>query len=662
MQETSALWKSMWATGQARLESKAYIDGTEYTQISDPVISRAALLNSLTVGNASSATCEFTVRTNDTIPKGAEVIVVQRLVDGDTVSEWLPAGTFYISHRSKDPINGLLSLECYDGLLKTNVAMPTVIPWTDNDGNFITTDTGEILYVTLHYPASMKMLLDDILYTLGMELDPRTSIATGAQYVIESVNSGTTVNDVLKQIAAANGGNWIMTPRNKLRLVPIVSASGAASATENVVDVVAVTSAVTNTETRSITGVAYEGQNGRVVVGDETGIVVDADVSAAVATALAERLVGMTYQAYDLTGAIYDPAAEIGDYVRSKADVASVLYTETATLGVMFRGRLNAPELGELVDEYPYKGAAQKSYDRAKSYADAAAQLAAQNAANNLDLTLTQQEIFDRLTDGGLEQGLALESTTNPGPSAAGDKKLFLNLDYARFGKLIADFIQGGTLKLGGLDNVNGELQIVDANGVVIGTWNKDGISVKAGSILANAISGGTLTLGGAVNTDGQIEILDENGNQIGVWDNEKLRLGEAWNYVQLYGPAEYNGVTAVTPFYAVQTYNGGSPFEMMLKEAMLVLLRGSSGLQLNPDSIAITEDKGSGYEADLEIAANYIAALMGGTFTIQVDNGMLDFVVNGLSINGAAGASGTFRTADNKTVTVTNGLITGIA
>lgn len=523
MQETSALWKSIWATGQAQLESKAYINGTEYTQISDPVISRAALLNSLTVGNASSATCEFTVRTTDNIPKGAEVIVVQRLVYNNTASEWLQAGTFYISHRSKDPINGLLSLECYDGLMKTNVAMPTVIPWTDNNGNFITTNTGNILYVSTPYPVPMKALLDDLLFVLGMELDSRTTIATGSQYVIESINSGTTINDVLKQIAAANGGNWIMTPQNKLRLVPVVSASGAASASTNVVDVEAVLTSMSATETRTITGVAYEGENGRVVVGNETGIVVDADVSAAVATALASHLVGMTYQAFDLSGAKYDPAAEIGDYIRYSTDVASVLYCENATLGVMFRGRVSAPELGELADEYPYKGAAQKSYDKARSYADAAAQLAAQNATNNLDLSLTQQEIFDRLTDGGLAQGIALESTTNPGPSAAGDKKIFLNLDYARFGKLVADFIQGGTLRLGGLDNVDGVLEILDANNNVVGTWDKDGITVNAGTIIADAIKGGILSLGGLNNEDGMLRILDADENLIGAWTNSGI-------------------------------------------------------------------------------------------------------------------------------------------
>lgn len=628
------------ASPGAMLEAKAVIDGVEYTDISAPLITRGLMQGGLSVGNAVSATCQFSVRTLDIIAKSAEVVVKMRLTDGVTASEWLTAGTFYISHRTRDPITNVLSLECYDALLKGNAELKQV-PWTTNTGEIVTNDAGEPLYFSAGYPRRMDMLLEDILLLLGLELDPRTQIETGESYTVADPGAGATINTVLGLIAAAHGGNWIITPEGRLRLVPVVSAANAASA-EDAVDVLGVTGQMAVNGGGTVTGIRYTVDGESRIAGNDTGIVIDAEVSEAVASALLAKLGGVTYQSYELRGAVYDPAAELGDYVRAGAngEVASVLYMESASLGPAFRGDISAPEAGELADEYPYIGVAQRNYNRALQYADAAAARAEASAnentarvqsdlseaiddarqvaakqTNQLDLSLTQQEIFDRLTDGGLEQGLALEATTNEGPSAAGEKKLFLNLDYARFGKLVADFIQGGTLKLGGLDNISG-----------------------------------------------QLAILDENGNQIGVWDNEKLKLGKAWNFVQLYGPAEYNGVTAVTPFYAVQTYNGGSPFEMMLKEAMLVLLRGSSGLQLNPDSIAITEDKGNGYEADLEIAANYLAALMGGTFTIQVDNGVLDFVVNGLSINGTAGASGSFTTADGKTVTVTNGLITRIA
>ena len=142
MQTTSQTWKSLWAGGNAYVETKAVINGTEYAEISNPVISRALMQNGCSIGNAVSATCQFAVRTNDTIPKSAEVVIKFRLNDGTTQSEWLNAGTFYISHRSRDPVTGVLTLECYDALLKANARMPDLRPWTTAGGVPITTAAG----------------------------------------------------------------------------------------------------------------------------------------------------------------------------------------------------------------------------------------------------------------------------------------------------------------------------------------------------------------------------------------------------------------------------------------------------------------------------------------------------------------------------------------
>lgn len=45
------------------------------------------------------------------------------------------------------------------------------------------------------------------------------------------------------------------------------------------------------------------------------------------------------------------------------------------------------------------------------------------------------------------------------------------------------DWASGGTLTLGGQDNVNGLLRILNASGVEIGKWSKDGISITKGSL-----------------------------------------------------------------------------------------------------------------------------------------------------------------------------------
>lgn len=50
-------------------------------------------------------------------------------------------------------------------------------------------------------------------------------------------------------------------------------------------------------------------------------------------------------------------------------------------------------------------------------------------------------------------------------------------------GEMSADRIQGGTLTLGGVNNADGVLRVLDSNGDEIGTWDKDGIDIDKGNI-----------------------------------------------------------------------------------------------------------------------------------------------------------------------------------
>ena len=83
-----------------------------------------------------------------------------------------------------------------------------------------------------------------------------------------------------------------------------------------------------------------------------------------------------------------------------------------------------------------------------------------------------------------------------------------------------ADWINAGTITLGGTSgNVNGSLIVKDANGTTIGTFNKDGISVKGSiqsgsSISGSSISGSDITIGGS-NVAGSLVIKDATGTTL---------------------------------------------------------------------------------------------------------------------------------------------------
>lgn len=58
-----------------------------------------------------------------------------------------------------------------------------------------------------------------------------------------------------------------------------------------------------------------------------------------------------------------------------------------------------------------------------------------------------------------------------------------INAKMVATGAMLADRIHGGTLTLGGLDNINGTLIMVDKDDNEIGRWDSDGIHVSKGSL-----------------------------------------------------------------------------------------------------------------------------------------------------------------------------------
>ena len=116
--------------------------------------------------------------------------------------------------------------------------------------------------------------------------------------------------------------------------------------------------------------------------------------------------------------------------------------------------------------------------------------------------------------------------------------------DFIVAGTMLADRIRGGMLKLGGMNNVNGSMEVINSNGQVIGKWDRDGINItngsvtadviKGGEMLADRIRGGSLILG-VVNgkTDGSLSVQDSKGFQ--VLSANKNGVGIGGDYLRYY-------------------------------------------------------------------------------------------------------------------------------
>lgn len=85
---------------------------------------------------------------------------------------------------------------------------------------------------------------------------------------------------------------------------------------------------------------------------------------------------------------------------------------------------------------------------------------------------LDQETIFNLLTNNGEAKGIWLKNN-----------QLYVSFTYA----------QGGTLKLGGANNDNGAMQILNSSNGVIGSWDKDGIVATKGKIADFSIENGGL-------------------------------------------------------------------------------------------------------------------------------------------------------------------------
>ena len=95
------------------------------------------------------------------------------------------------------------------------------------------------------------------------------------------------------------------------------------------------------------------------------------------------------------------------------------------------------------------------------------------SAVDKLDQSLTQQDIFNRLTNNGQTQGIYLRNG-----------RLYINASYIGSGTLSADFIKGGKLQLGGENNTNGTFVILGTGNEQIGEWDSGGFNVKNSRLL----------------------------------------------------------------------------------------------------------------------------------------------------------------------------------
>ena len=200
MLTTSAIYQQLLQTPGTRKEVQAVIDSETYGE--DRIVSLSTSANlfpedTMSIGGAVAKEIELTVRAPGDIPRMAKIVPSYRLVNGSQASEWIQKGVYYIDTRSTDEVSGALTIHGYDDMLKAEQV------WQPDQ--------------SLTFPMTMAAAAQEIAGLMGVTIDPRTVLSTA--YMVDYPADDYTLRDVLRYIAAAHAGNWIMTDAGQLRLV-----------------------------------------------------------------------------------------------------------------------------------------------------------------------------------------------------------------------------------------------------------------------------------------------------------------------------------------------------------------------------------------------------------------------------------------------------------
>lgn len=201
MQTVSQNYKDIIAQGGYKVETKLLVNGTEF-----PCMSISVNVGLFSGGTPMAGSCVSgeidadIIALSADIPRMAKLEPYIRLTKGNTHSEWLRKGIYYIDTRREDTTTGILTVHGYDALMKAEQS------FTAADMNSWGTKTD-------------AAVVNLIASRIGVTLDSRTQL--GKAYTIPNPNTGNsaeTMREMLGYIGAAYGGNWIITFDGKLLL------------------------------------------------------------------------------------------------------------------------------------------------------------------------------------------------------------------------------------------------------------------------------------------------------------------------------------------------------------------------------------------------------------------------------------------------------------
>lgn len=274
-------------------------------------------------------------------PRMARLCPACRLRGTDgTVSEWLEKGVFFVDARNAEDAAGgtLLTLHGFDAMRRTEQV------WTPDQ--------------SLVFPMAMEAAAAEIARLMGTELDPRCRFR--AEYFVDYPANDYTQRDVLRFIAAAHGGNWIITDTGLLLLVPLAEGTGDSLTLGR--EMGRLERGMTSPPIGKIVLLADEEHCYEAGSGSELEAACPYG-SQAMADNLREMLEGYAYRPWEAEDALLDPASELGDLVEAGGEWGLLAQADTVFDGLM-AASCGAPGGREMDSEYPYQSGPVRELER----------------------------------------------------------------------------------------------------------------------------------------------------------------------------------------------------------------------------------------------------------------------------------------------------------
>lgn len=474
----------------------------------------------LEIGTAISA--EMTLKLNNADGRfdavafeGSELFVEVGVADWSQANPtvtYVPCGFFTPDQQPRKLTT--ISISALDRMTRFDAVLVDKTPWTEENGNIIVDESGNVICFesAFTFPCTIANLVSQVCDMCYVPCTQTLSSLPNYNYQVTEfpkVQQKVTLRNIIQWCAGIMGTNAWIDWEGKLRFSWYGESTGNVYTAEN-----RYSSDLAENDVR-ITGIVYTNTQNVTVISGTTAYALDMTGNYLVSGGMAlilpnvkNAVVGFTYRPFDAT---VNPAPYLWpmDMV-TFTDKENANHTCAVTnVNFGLNGATHIAGKGASERTNSYANGSGMTTEQA-FLLESAIEAAASEAEQVIDDELTQEALFNRLTDNHQNQGIYLTQ----------DGNIYVDATYIMAGYMKFNRLKGDTLTLGGLNNVDGELTIKDASGNTIGGWNKDGISISKGTI-----QGPNVTLGGLNNVDGVLTVNDANGNVIGTWDKDGISL-----------------------------------------------------------------------------------------------------------------------------------------